>query len=97
MALPGMYGRGLAVDGVGDLYVTVGNTQVLHEMRSETSYTQSTLATAHVPAAAGLAVDDSGNLYVGELSGNRILKEYATTSGSMVSMLAGPGASNPSH
>jgi streptogramin lyase len=97
MALPGMYGRGLAVDGVGDLYVTVGNTQVLHEMRSETSYTQSTLATAHVPAAAGLAVDDSGNLYVGELSGKQILKEYATTSSSSVSMLTEPSASNTSH
>jgi streptogramin lyase len=97
LALAGTYGRGLAVDGVGDLYVTVGNTQVLHEMRSEGRYIQSTLATAHLPVAAGLAVDDSGNLYVGDLSCNRILKEYATTSASMVSMLAGPGGSSPSH
>jgi streptogramin lyase len=94
LALAGTYGRGLAVDGVGDLYVTVGNTQVLHETRLEEKYIQSTLATAHVPEAAGLAVDGSGNLYVGDLSGNRILKEYATSSASpMVSMLAGPGGS----
>jgi streptogramin lyase len=98
LALAGTYGRGLAVDGIGDLYVTVGNTQVLHETRSEERYIQSTLATAHVPVAAGLAVDDTGNLYVGDLSGNRILKEYATTSVSpMVSMLAGPGGSNTTH
>jgi hypothetical protein len=97
LALAGTYGRGLAVDGVGDLYVTVGNTQVLHEMRSEGRYIQSTLATAHLPVAAGLAVDDSGNLYVGDLTGNRILKEYATSSASMVSMLAGTGRSNTSH
>jgi streptogramin lyase len=98
LALAGTYGRGLAVDGVGDLYVTVGNTQVLHETRLEEKYTQSTLATAHVPVAAGLAVDGSGNLYVGDLSGNRILKEYATTSASpMVSMLAGPSGNNTSH
>jgi streptogramin lyase len=90
VALAGTYGRGLAVDSVGDLYVTVGNTQVLHETRSEERYIQSTLATAHVPVAAGLAIDDSGNLYVGDLNGNRILKEYATSSASpMVSMLAG--------
>jgi hypothetical protein len=97
LALAGTYGRGLAVDGVGDLYVTVGNTQVLHERRLEERYIQSTLATAHVPVAAGLAVDDSGNLYVGDLSGNRILKEYATTTASMVSMLAGPSGTSTSH
>jgi streptogramin lyase len=97
LALAGTYGRGLAVDGVGDLYVTVGNTQVLHEMRSEGRYIQSTLATAHLPVAAGLAIDDSGNLYVGDRSGSRILKEYATTSASMVSMLAGPRGSSTSH
>jgi hypothetical protein len=100
LALAGAYGRGLAVDGVGDLYVTVGNTQVLQEALVEGRYTQSTVATAHLPIAAGLAVDNSGNLYVGDLQGNRVLKEYASSSplralssaapNSTVSMLSGP-------
>jgi hypothetical protein len=78
--LAGTYGRGLAVDGAGNLYVTVGSTQVLQETLSGGRYTQSTVATAHLPVAAGLAVDYSGNLYVGDLFGNRVLKEYATSS-----------------
>ncbi len=99
LALAGTYGRGLAVDAVGDLYVTVGNTQVLHETRLEERYTQSTLATAHVPVAAGLAVDDSGYLYVGRpqrqpnLEGNTRPPRPPP----MVSMLAGPGGNNTSH
>ena len=97
LLLAGAYGRGLAVDGIGDLYVTVGNTQVLHETLSEGKFTQSTVATARLPIAAGLAVDASGNLYVGDLEGNRILKEYAASSpvraassgaGATVSMLS---------
>ncbi len=77
--LAGTYGRGLAVDGAGNLYVTVGSTQVLQETVSRGRYTQSTVATAHLSVAAGLAVDYSGNLYVGDLLGNRVLKEYATS------------------
>ena len=46
LLLAGAYGRGLAVDGTGDLYVTVGNTQVLQETLSDGRYTQSTVATA---------------------------------------------------
>jgi hypothetical protein len=98
--LAGAYGRGLAVDGIGDLYVTVGSTQVLHETLSEGKFTQSTVATARLPIAAGLAVDGSGNLYVGDLEGNRVLKEYSASSpvrptssggaGSTVSMLSAP-------
>ena len=78
--LAGTYGRGLAVDGAGNLYVTVGSTQVLQETILRGRYTQSTVATAHLSVAAGLAVDYSGNLYVGDLLGNRVLKEYATSS-----------------
>jgi hypothetical protein len=78
--LAGTYGRGLAVDGAGNLYVTVGSTQVLQETLSGGRYTQSTVATAHLSVSAGLAVDYSGNLYVGDLLGNRVLKEYATSS-----------------
>lgn len=106
-ALAGTYGRGIAVDGAGDLYVTVGNTQVLHETLSEGRYTQTTVATARLPIAAGLAVDYSGNLYVGDLQGNRVLKEYATSApvrslssgstGPAVSMLSAPGASGMFH
>jgi hypothetical protein len=92
IALPGSYGRGLAVDGAGDLYLTVGNTQVLQETLLDGKYTQSTVATAHVPVAAGLAVDDRGNLYVSDLEGNRVLKEYASSApvGSAVSLLSAP-------
>jgi streptogramin lyase len=107
LLLPGTYGRGIAVDGVGDLYVTVGSTQVLQETLSEGRYTQSTVATAHLPIAAGLAVDYSGNLYVGDLQGNRVLKEYASSSplrplssagaGSAVSMLSAPDGGRMSH
>jgi sugar lactone lactonase YvrE len=107
LLLAGTYGPGLAVDGEGDLYVTVGSTQVLQERLSEGRYTQSTVATAHLPIPAGLAVDYSGNLYVGDLQGNRVLKEYATsaplrplTSGgtdATVSMLSAPGGVRTSH
>jgi streptogramin lyase len=107
LALAGTYGRGLAVDGAGDLYVTVGSTQVLHETRSEGTYTQSTLATTHLPIAGGLAVDYTGNLYVCDPRGNRVLKEYAASSpvqtpdpnisGSFVSMLSAPGGKTGSH
>ena len=103
IALAGTYGRGLAVDGAGDLYVTVGSIQVLHETRSEGKYTQSTVATTHLSIAAGLAVDNSGNLYLGDTHGNRVLKEYAANSvihsrgtdidDSFVSMLSSPGGS----
>ena len=78
--LAGTYGRNLAVDGDGNLYVTVGSTQVLQESLSGGKYTQSTVATAHLSVAGGLAVDYSGNLYVGDLLGNRVLKEHATSS-----------------
>ena len=103
--LAGAYGRGLAVDGSGNLYVTVGSTQVLQETLSGGRYTQSTVATAHLSVAAGLAVDYSGNLYVGDLLGNRVLKEYATSSplpqssggtAPAVSMLSAPRASRMS-
>jgi hypothetical protein len=107
LVLAGAYGRGLAVDGVGDLYVTVGNTQVLQETLVEGRYTQSTVATAHLPVAAGLAVDNSGNLYVGDLQGNRVLKEYASSAplralssggdNSTVSMLSAPDGNRLSH
>jgi hypothetical protein len=78
--LAGTYGRGLAVDGDRNLYVTVGSTQVLQETLAGGRYTQSTVATAHLSVAGGLAVDYSGNLYVGDLLGNRVLKEHATGS-----------------
>jgi sugar lactone lactonase YvrE len=107
LALAGTYGRGLAVDGAGDLYVTVGDNQVLHETRSEGRYTQSTVATAHLPIASGLAVDYTGNLYVGDPGGNRVLKEYATSSavqspdsgmtGSFVSILSAPSGRRMTH
>jgi streptogramin lyase len=80
LLLAGAYGRGLAVDGIGDLYVTVGNTQVLHETLADGKFTQSTVATGRLPIAVGLAVDSGGNLYVGDLEGNRILKEYSASS-----------------
>jgi hypothetical protein len=107
LVLAGTYGRGLAVDGTGDLYVTVGSTQVLQETLSNGRYTQSTVATARVSIAAGLAVDDSGNLYVGDLQGNRVLKEYASSAplrplspgdpGATVSMLSAPAGNRSSH
>jgi len=107
LVLAGYYGRGLAVDGAGDLYVTTGSTQVLQETPSEGRYTQSTVATARLPIAAGLAVDYSGNLYVGDLEGKRVLKEYANSSpirplssgspGPAVSMLSAPDGSRTSH
>ena len=107
LALAGTYGRGLAVDGAGDLYVTVGSTQVLHETRLEGKYIQSTLATTHLPSAGGIAVDYTGNLYVCDPHGNRVLKEYAASSpvqtldpntgGSFVSMLSAPAGNTGSH
>ena len=56
---------GVAVDGTGKVYVSdIGGNRILLETPSGGSYTQSTLD-SNIEAPLGLALDASGNLYVG--------------------------------
>lgn len=74
--------RGIAVDGIGTLYVANhGNNTVAEYPAGQT--TASLTITSGVSAPEGAAIDRSGNLWIGE-SGNSTLTEYL------------PGQSSPS-
>jgi DNA-binding beta-propeller fold protein YncE len=69
----GIVATSVAVDGSGNVYIADGYyNRVLKETPSASGYTQSIVATG-IDFFEGLAVDDSGNVYVGSVT--EVLKE----------------------
>jgi hypothetical protein len=86
----------VAVDSIGNVYIVDGgNGLVLKETLSAGSYTQSTIPTPGIFRIGGIAVDGSGNVYVGENDNNNtfmeILKEVPVMDGYAQSIIPAPG------
>ncbi len=79
--------NGVAVDSNGNVYVTdTGNNQVLEEIPSGSSYTQTIVANSGLSQPEGVAIDPNGNVYISDSSNSRIVE--ATLSGGTFSQSA---------
>ncbi len=69
--------NGMTVDAGGNIYIAdSGNSRVLKETLSGSTYTESTVAdSSTISRVDGVAVDASGNLYLAEFYAGRIVKE----------------------
>ena len=90
---------GVAVDGAGSLYIAdTGNYRILEAVRRIHRYDRGQrpflfrdggqAANAQLGAPSGLAVDNSGNLYISESSSDRV---RVVSAGGMITTLAGGG------
>jgi hypothetical protein len=100
------YPQGVAVDGAGNLYIGDSYNQRIRKVTAATGfistvagngtagYTSDGIAatSAELNYPAGVAVDGAGDLYVADVSNNRIRKVSAATG--VISTVAGNGTAN---
>ena len=74
--------RGVAVDGVGNVYIAdSGNNRVLEETFANGVYVQSLIDDNGLSTPTGVAVDGAGNVYICDYGNNRVLMDTLALGG----------------
>lgn len=70
---------GMAVDGSGNLFVVDYENRIMELVKTATGYSQPLLVASHIGQGGDVAIDSSGNLYVPETDGGKILEVLLQT------------------